>query len=299
MEQQSNYRYAVFIASHISYDKQVKLLQGAIKSIEDQDYKDGSIDIWLSISFENNDYADDFDNLKIEEQCFKCLKQKKKLYQLEHLQKINEASYMNYNYDLIMFLDDDDYYMPNRITAFHNKLIDIEKDDDVGVKTQVLLENALCNINDGEVVDCLIYWCYAIKPDAFNLFFKLFTDKSYKSNNADFLLKMYMEHLSLLNKNVGIGNGYYIYNTENDNSISSKNDKKKTSYYYTCLNDKIKLAGLYGINYKKYINKILWKECFRAFHRFSCIEEWKSYIFGELNKHSIMKYIKMINYDTI
>ena len=291
-KEKSNYNYAVFIASHISYDKQLELLQRAIKSVKNQDYKEGSIDIWLSISFENSKYADDFDNLKIAEECFKCLKQKKKSYQLEHLQKINEASYMDYNYDLVMFLDDDDEYMPNRITAFHNKLIEIEKDDDVSIKTQVLLENALCNVNGGEVVECLIYWCYAIKQDAFNLFFKLFTDKSYQSNNADFLLKMYMEHLSLLNENVGIGNGFYIYNTENDNSISSKNDKRATTYYFTCLNEKVKLIEIYGINYKKYINKILWKECFKNFHRFSCIENWSAYIFGEMNKHSIIKYIK-------
>ena len=291
--EQSNYNYAVFIASHISYKNQLELLQKAIKSVKEQDYKSGNINVWLSVSFENSKYADDFDNLKIAEECFKCLKQNKKLYQLEHLQKINEASYMNYNYELILFLDDDDYYMHDRITAFHNKLIEIEKEgDEVSIKTQVLLENALCNVNGGEVVECLIYWCYAIKQDAFNLFFKLFTDKSYQSNNADFLLKMYMEHLSLLNENVGIGNGFYIYNTENDNSISSKNDKRATTNYFTCLNEKVKLIEIYGINYKKYINKILWKECFKNFHRFSCIENWSAYIFGEMNKHSIIKYIK-------
>ena len=293
--EQSNYNYAVFIASHISYKNQLELLQKAIKSVKEQDYKSGNINVWLSVSFENSKYADDFDNLKIAEECFKCLKQNKKLYQLEHLQKINEASYMNYNYELILFLDDDDYYMPNRVTAFHNKLIDIEKEgDEVSIKTQVLLENALCNVNGGEVVECLIYWCYAVKPDAFNLFFKLFTDKSYQSNNADFLLKMYMEHIGMLNDKVdiGIGNGYYIYNTENDNSISSKNDKRATTYYFTCLNEKVKLAGLYGLDYKRYINKILWKESYRVFHRFSSIENWNAYIFGEMNKHSIIKYIK-------
>ena len=44
--------YAVFVASHIRYEGQLKLLLNAIKSVKNQDYKDGSIDIWLSISFD-------------------------------------------------------------------------------------------------------------------------------------------------------------------------------------------------------------------------------------------------------
>lgn len=290
MEDERN--YAVFIASHIRYKGQLELLQKAIKSVKEQDYKGGIIDIWISISFENN-FALEFDDLKIADTCFKCFKHKKKLFQLEHLKVLNDASYMNYNYDFIAFIDDDDTYEPNRISAFNNKNTEIEDNGDLSVETQVILEKALCTLNGVDAVDCLIYWCYIIKPDALNCFFKLFSEKSFNSNNADYLLKMFLEHLHCFNKDACIDNGYYNYNTENDNSISKiakqKHSNKEVAFYYTCLNDKISLVKLYGINYKKNINKVLWKECFNNFHKYS-EDEWRDFIFARLTKYSFEKY---------
>ena len=265
-------RFAVFIASHIHYDNQIKLLEKAIISIKNQNYKNENIYIWLSISFSSIEYANDFDEMNIAKECFKCFKHDKQMYQLEHLRYLNEQTYNYYIYDWICFLDDDDEYSKGRIKAFKTKAHMIkDKNKNTYLKTQVIYEKRRCIVgNNNEVLKCYIYWLYAVKQNALNVFFKWFSITSLQNNNADFLLKMYLERLFLINKNATIENNYYLYNTENRNGIL-KNEKNTDIYYAIAMNDKEFLTEKYGKKYKKEIDIVLYNECKKYYHNFKYI----------------------------
>lgn len=278
--------FAIFIASHISYDGQLDLLNKAIGSIKNQDYNDGKIDIWLSISFDNETYSKYFDDLMISEKVFKCFKQDKQLYQLEHFEILNSKSYNDYNYEFIFFIDDDDEYDVERISAFYETANNILKENaEKYVMTQVLYEKALCIVGNEKVQDCLIYWCYGVRPVALNAFFGFMKGVGFKSKYGDFLLKMFFERLFCLNPDANIKNGYYLYNTENDNSISNNADKTKTEYLYVCMNDKKFLKKLYGSNFKSKINKKLWDVCYDNFHKYKYQEDFLEYAFNMMFKY--------------
>ena len=280
-------KFAVFIASHISYDNQLNLLDKAILSVKNQDYKKENIDIWLSISFSSIECANNFDEMKIANNCFKSFKQDKQTYQLEHLRFLNEQTYSKYKYDWICFIDDDDEYEKGRINAFKTKANKI-KDSNIKkyIKTQIIYETGKCIVGDNDkVVDCLIYWLYAVKQDALNVFFKWFSITSLQNNNADFLLKMYFERLFMINEKATIKNNYYTYNTENGNSISKKNNNNGI-YYATCMNDIKYLIKKYGKEYKEHINMVLYNECYNHLTNFQYDDQWISYFVKSLIKYS-------------
>jgi len=272
--------YAVFIASHIRYEGQLELLQKAIKSIKNQDYKEGSIDIWLSISFHNCDFKDEFDALNIADDCFKCFIQEHRMYQLEHLKVLNDNSYNDYKYELILFLDDDDEYTTNRITKFDEILKDIY-DFDKGIyrQTQVLWEDAKALTDNNEVISCFIYWTFGVKQESFNAFFHLFKQRHLQHNLADMLLKMYFERLLFLNDEAVVDNGLYMYNTNNSHSISalkSSVEKKGNSgvYLMTCMNNSKYMKNKFGNKFKSKIDNDLWRVCYEIFHKFKTPEEF-------------------------
>ena len=275
--------FAVFIASHINYHNQLKLLEKAILSVKNQDYNNENIDIWLSISFSNIEYENNFNEMDISNNCFKCFKQDKQMYQLEHLRYLNEQSYKKYKYEWICFLDDDDEYDKSRITAFKTKA-NMIKDKNIKryMLTQIIYEKGKCIIGDSKVLECFIYWLYAIRQDALNVFFKWFSISSLQNNNADFLLKMYFERVFSMNETATIKGGYYLYNTENDNSISKKEDNKGDNicelYYATCMNNKKILIKKYGDKYKEHIDNVLYKECLKHYHNFKYNDEWIKYL---------------------
>lgn len=282
-------KFAIFIASHINYDNQLKLLEKAILSVKKQDYKNENIDIWLSISFSSIEYENIFNEMNIFNDCFKCFKQDKQLYQLEHLLYLNEQSYNKYKYDWICFLDDDDEYDKNRIKAFKTKA-NMIKDKNIKkyMITQVIYEKGKCIIGDSKVLDCFIYWLYAIRQDALNVFFKWFSISSLQNNNADFLLKMYFERLFSMNETATIKGGYYFYNTDNDNSVSQNSDKviNKELYYATCTNNKKYLIEKYGVNYTEHIDNVLYRECLKHYHNFKYNDEWIKYIIKNIILYS-------------
>lgn len=279
--------FAIYIASHITYDGQLYLLDKAIESIKNQDYNKGKIDIWLSISFDDEKYSNYFDALMISDKVFKCYKQDKQMYQMEHLELLNSKSYYDYTYDFILFIDDDDEYVVERVSAFYETANDILKENaELYIQTQVLYENALCMMGEkGKVQDCLIHWCYGIRPVALNAFFGFMKGVGFKSKYGDFLLKMYLERLFCLNPDANIGNGYYVYNTENLNSITNNSNKSKTEYLCVCMNDKKYLKKLYGSNFKSKINKKLWDVCYDNFHKYKYEEDFLEYAFKMMFKY--------------
>lgn len=278
-------KFAIFIASHINYDNQLKLLERAILSIKNQDYKNEDIDIWLSISFSSIEYENIFNEMNIFNDCFKCFKQDKQMYQLEHLLYLNEQSYNKYKYDWICFLDDDDEYNKERIKAFKTKADNIYNDNNELYNiTKVIFEIREMIEND-EVVDCIIYWLYTIRPDALNVFFKWFSISSLRNTNADYLLRMYMDILFRINETATIKSGYYLYNTDNDNSITHKYDNDRVIFYATCTHNNEFLTEEYGTSqFKKYIDKTLYNECFKHYHRFKDFDKWKKYLNRAMNE---------------
>jgi len=260
-------RFAVFIASHICYNNQINLLEKAILSVKKQTYKD--IEIWLSISFSSEEYENNFDLTNIPNDCFKCFKHPKQMYQLEHLSYLNEMSYKLHSYDWICFLDDDDEYSEGRIKAFQKKAVNIKNTDiKLYAYTMIIYEKGLCKSSLNEkIINCLIYWLYAVKPDALNVFFKIFSPSHFKNLNADFILKMYFERLFNMNDGATIKNGYYLYNTNNNNSITNINNSKEDDdesdiiYFFTCMNAKKELIKRLGPTYKKHIDNKLYEDC--------------------------------------
>jgi len=289
-------RYAVFIASHINYDGQLDYLINAIKSVKNQDYKNGNIDIWLSISFKNTDFKDEFDALMIADNCFKCFIHDKQMYQMEHFKVLNDNSYLDYLYELIFFLDDDDTYSVDRISKFDELYKNTYKfNKDVFNQTLVFWEDAKAICNNGKPISCYIYWTFAVKQDAFNAFFSIFKERNLQHIKADMLLKMYFERLLAFNDEAVADNGLYNYNTENDNSVTaSKSDKNDDIYLRTCMNDKKFLEKHFGRNYKSKIDKTLWRTCYEAFHRYKTIEEFYDSIAIIINKNLSGKKIRSL-----
>jgi hypothetical protein len=106
-------KVVVLIASHIRYDKQKEYLATAVQSLRAQTYP---CDILISISFEDK-YAPLFDKMIFTSHRCKMLLSDKRLYQMEHLHKLFPLCEQ---YDLIMFLDDDDTYSIDRVETFVN-----------------------------------------------------------------------------------------------------------------------------------------------------------------------------------
>lgn len=215
----------VIIPSHIRYKGQLDLLKECLTSLLEQTYK---IDIYISISFENDVFKLDFLNNILP--LFKdvdFLIQNKRKYQLEHLKylciKINNIK----KYDWVFFCDDDDKYTNNRVETFV-KYIDYKNDKDLYIIKE---KGDYKGVDESSLI--LIYWLYVVKPDILLCFFDnvIKNDKVLKNNNADYLLKAYFERCH--NKDNIINEKLYLYNQDNSNSIfnNNKNEYSKMLYY--------------------------------------------------------------------
>lgn len=215
----------IFVASHIRYEGQLKLLKECLNSLLEQSYK---ADVFVSISFENDYYQKDFnDTIYNFYQDVVFFKQPTQKYQLEHLKILcNKIKDMN-KYRWVFFCDDDDKYYIHRVETFI-KYIKNENEKIIIIKEKGKYEG----VTD---IDILIYWLYAIEIDLLAIFFnKLITNnKVLKDYNADYLLKSFFENCHNTNNNHLINDELYIYNQSNLKSISKTivNEYKKILYY--------------------------------------------------------------------
>lgn len=230
----------ILIPSHIRYEGQLNLLQDCITSLLEQTY---TIDIYISISFENDIFQTDFlNNIQPLFKDVNFLIQKTKKYQLEHLKylciKINTMK----KYDWVFFCDDDDTYTRNRVETFikyiDNKQLCIVKERGVykGVDESSLI---------------LIYWLYVVTPDLLLYFFNgiIKNDKVLKNNNGDYLLKAYFERCH--NENDVINEELYKYNQDNVNSIyNNKKNQYVRLLYYNVVNCNEDNDNVFKINIK-------------------------------------------------
>jgi acyl-CoA synthetase (AMP-forming)/AMP-acid ligase II len=144
--------------------------------------------------------------------------QKEQTYQMIHiyhcLQKLRKC-------DLVMFCDDDDYFISNRIETFVN----LKKEND---DSKIIREIIPGHNEESE------YWCYAIEPCILDDFYER------SKTNMHFLRHkfgdMYLRNFLLYTQNYGdiltftTKTPLYVYNTENENSIIRTIKRKKEDF---------------------------------------------------------------------
>lgn len=106
--------FVVLIASHINYDNQIVYFEKCLDSLVNQTKP---IDILCSISFENENYREKFNEM-ISKKTIKNTKmfyRESKQSQFQHLFSLMEHIH---DYDLVLFCDDDDTYHVDRAKIF-------------------------------------------------------------------------------------------------------------------------------------------------------------------------------------
>jgi len=103
---------AVLVPSHIYYPDQLSRLDTCLDSLCSQTVVP---DIFVSISFANNTYKREFATLLRKYPTVKFTLSAQQKFQLEHLSTLTRFVS---NYDMVMFCDDDDTYLPMRVEKF-------------------------------------------------------------------------------------------------------------------------------------------------------------------------------------
>lgn len=217
---------AIFVCSHIQYDGQLDLLDTCLHSLTNQTEK---ADIYVSISIEGK-YKKEFAEKILKKYSLEgvqfCL-HNGQLYQMEHLKYLTKM-YSKKGYRLIMFCDDDDTYVHNRVEiisiSYKYLLTQKSAENCIGFRESFQY--------DGKKQDIPEYWGYAIRPDILNLFFELFEQNPImyalpllKHKFADMYLRYYLHR-----RQKGVcfyvspsdNEKLYNYNTDNPNSICAR-----------------------------------------------------------------------------
>lgn len=222
------YKIVVLIPTHLSNVNQLESLERCLNSLILQTYK---IDIYISISYENDIYKAYFlDNIynKFKNNCnfiFNTLR----LYQMEHL--YNLFNIIKNKYDLILFCDDDDYYLKERVENFYICIENIGMENISGIREIY---------NDPEPCEMFEYWQYGLTNKTLLDFFHIFELykklELFKHKFADMYLSRYLS-ISQKNKNYinmifDKNTRLYIYDYDNINSITNTIEYNILTRYY-------------------------------------------------------------------
>ena len=197
------------IPSHIHYDGQLELLDRAIKSLKTQTYK---TDVYVSISFSNDTYKVDFAQILRKHKDVSFTLHKNQMFQMFHISSLC-FKIKDKKYDLITFLDDDDYYDPERI--------------------RVMIETYITNISVcgvREMSGDYEYWCYGVKLDVLLMFFKIMMKTSWvlmRNPYGDLFLRYFLVKKEGLRFMEIHNRKLYHYNTDNKYSITGNKEKFK------------------------------------------------------------------------
>jgi hypothetical protein len=196
----------IIVPCHIKYNLQFTYLVKCLLSLQNQTHK---AIIVVGISFANKE-----EYLFFKDVVFPIFKnkvifivQKEQTYQMIHiyrcLQKLQSC-------DLVMFCDDDDYFIPNRVETFVN----LKQEN---TNSKIIREIIPGHNEESE------YWCYGLEPCVLNIFYER------SKTNMHFLRHkfgdMYLRNFLLHTQNYGdiltftTKSPLYVYNTENENSI--------------------------------------------------------------------------------
>lgn len=210
-------KVGVIVPCHIKYNLQFTYLVKCLLSLQNQKHK---AIIVVGISFANKE-----EYLFFKDVVFPIFKnkvifivQKKQTYQMIHiyhcLQKLRKC-------DLIMFCDDDDYFIPNRVETFVN----LKQEN---TNSKIIREIIPGHNEESE------YWCYGLEPCVLDNFYER------SKTNMHFLRHkfgdMYLRNFLLFTQNYGdiltftAKTPLYVYNTENENSIIRTIKRKKEDF---------------------------------------------------------------------
>jgi len=225
----------IIVPCHIKYNMQFDYLVKCLFSLEKQTYKNNIV---VGISFIDKEQYLFFKDVifPIFKDNVKFIIQRTQTYQMIHIyhcfQKLKHC-------DLILFCDDDDYFIPNRVETF----------------VKLKQENSDCKIIREIIPDHneeSEYWCYGIEPCVLNNFYE-------RSKTDMHLLKhkfgdMYLRNFLLHVQNFGdiltftTKTPLYIYNTENVNSIIRTTKRKKELLEQKGIIDYEELVDQYILN---------------------------------------------------
>jgi hypothetical protein len=216
---------AVLVPSHIYYSDQLERLDRCLKSLRSQT----SIpDIFVSISFENDTYKREFSKVlrNYPSVTFKLSSQQK--FQMEHLFIL---SHLIDDYDMIMFCDDDDTYLPIRVERFIECFKIIKEQS----STYNMQFGGVREVDDININNIPEYWAYGIVPSLLIQFFKRI--RGYENLMCHKFADMYFRNYLRQTGGNSIAFGllspsnselkFYEYTIDNPNSICARHSEKK------------------------------------------------------------------------
>ena len=202
-------KVAVFIASHIHYEGQVDLLNEALQSVMSQTTVPR---IHVSMSLDAS-FLDVVHSLKKKWENLEILTWEihpKQMFQMQHLEHLTDLYAQQY--DMILFLDDDDEYDTNRVAVMNRSLT--AGLNHYGLSKKICVREIT---NDGEHQDMPEYWAYGVQPVILQDFFKEIRERRllvYIWNKmGDMVLRSYLRFKDI--QVVGIPHQLYIYNKSN------------------------------------------------------------------------------------
>jgi len=217
-------KVAVFISSHICYQGQLTLLSQALQSVLSQTIIPH---IYISLSFAD-EMVDEMvaakRDIKSPGRAWKVHSKQK--FQLQHLEYLTNM-YAD-QYDMILFLDDDDTYTTNRVAVMYQAFV--AGLNFHGHSKKICVREIT---NDEGHQDMPEYWAYGVQPVILQDFFKEIRSRKlliYIWNKmGDMVLRSYLRFKDI--KVIGIPHQLYIYNKSNlfgvCNSQHSCSDPKK------------------------------------------------------------------------
>jgi len=222
-------RVAVIIPCHIHYKGQLEKLLNCINSLKEQTHP---CTIIVGISFTSNEYYSIFKNkvFPLLKRDTKFIIRREQTYQIMHiyncLQKVND-------HDYILFCDDDDKYLNKRVQTFV----------EISNSANIIREKIPFHNEESE------YWCYGMKPCVLLEFY------SRSSDHLDLLCHkfgdIYLRNFLLYNQMFGLivtftaKSPLYIYDEQNENSITGTIKRKREFTQNTGLIDYMELSNQY------------------------------------------------------
>ena len=223
--------FCILIASHISYTHRIPYLIECLKSLVQQKVK---IPIYLSISFASEQIKTNTLNLiHNEHDLLNCgflfiLVKNEKTPQMRHFYSILEN--LNYQYEWIMFCDDDDSYHEERTMRI---IYYIEKS-----KQMIKPTHKLCGLYESPF-DVIHekqrheYWSYCVHRDLIKEFYKTLEPYPEIIDNkcCDVLFAEYLRRTKETYLFYQLKQSFYKYrNTDNDTSVTGYIQNNKFKY---------------------------------------------------------------------
>eukprot|EP01084_Bolivina_argentea_P149718 261514_1 len=221
---------ATFVATHLSYEGQLTLLNRCLQSLLNQTKK---TDIIVSISFSTKKYKKSFENQILKKYLtqIKFILASKQKSQMQHVNRCR-LWIKNRKYKLITFLDDDDAYHPTRIQTFSENY-DLTISEFQNSNKEIAGVKEFTSIKGQTEQQTLTqhnpeFWAYGVKPGILDLFFERMKGSMYllKYNYADMYLRHFLARLSrdlyawsTIETKMFV---LYQYNNNNINSICGK-----------------------------------------------------------------------------